>query len=312
MRFSLINMHFLQSKYWKAVKKNLGNNVVQIDNLWFQTTKLPLLKKYVGYIPRIELNGINWNKLNEEAKKANCIYITVDPSDLYSNSYKLPEGFDFDIATPIQLQNNIVLNLEKSSEEMLAQMKQKHRYNLNLAAKKGVVVDIDDSEKSFEHFLKLHNETAQRQQYFERSPEYLKTVWQTLKNAEREDNKKLVTIATAFYNNIPVASWMIFLFDETIYYPYGGSSDQFRNVMGTYALVWGVIEWGKEKGYKNLDFMGVQPNLTDGYSRFKAGFGGNLVKYEDSVNLVIDPKLYLIFNTFNKLRKRFKFLNRFL
>src|SRR5258706_4319617 len=108
-------MHFLQSKYWKEVKKNLGNNVYQVDNLFFQTTKLPFLKKYIGYIPRPDIFQINWDKLYEEALKANCVFVSIDPANIYSqgNALSLPGTYIFDKGAPINLQDNIIIHFDK-------------------------------------------------------------------------------------------------------------------------------------------------------------------------------------------------------
>jgi lipid II:glycine glycyltransferase (peptidoglycan interpeptide bridge formation enzyme) len=48
---------------------------------------------------------------------------------------------------------NFVLEVSKSEEELLASFKQKTRYNIRVAEKKGVVVEIDDSEFAFKRYL---------------------------------------------------------------------------------------------------------------------------------------------------------------
>lgn len=67
-------------------------------------------------------------------------------------------------------------------------------------------------------------------------------------------------IAIAYYEGKPLTAWMLFLGEKVIYYPYGGSSDEHRNVMSTYGLVWQIIQWGRENGYEYLDLWGLSTN----------------------------------------------------
>lgn len=302
--------HFLQSEYWREIKENLGNKTYDAGNIWFQTTKVPGLNKYIGYVPRATLKDIDWKLLYVAGKKANCVYISVDPLNqnldkthkVQDTKYKLLQGI------PTHLQENVVIDISKSEEDLLSNMKQKHRYNLKLSQKKGVKFKIGDSEEMFEEFLKLYNETVQRQNYFGRSEEYLRTVWNNL----AEDNR---SIATVYFEGKPLSSWMLFLYEDTIYYPYGGSSDEYKNVMATYTLVWELIKWGKERGFKYIDLWGIEKDKKgeyDGFSRFKLGFGGGHIFYEDTIDLVIDSKLYLVIKFFVTLREKSSIFKRFI
>jgi len=305
-------MHFLQSKYWREIKERLGNKTYEVGDYFFKTTKLPLLDKNVGYMPRPDLKKLDLEKLYIEGKKARCINIVIDPSNLkgeldkeqldkFTNSKYLVER------TPelqIHLQNNVVIDLNLADEELLKNMKQKHRYNLKLAQKKGVEVKIENSEESFKVFLKLYKETIGRQQYHGRNEHYLETAWKVLKEAESKEQTNLVQIATAYYQGEPLVSWFLINFDKTIYYPYGGSSEKDKNVMAPYALVWEIIQWGKKEGYASFDLFGIKEDTDDGYSRFKVGFGGTQLKYEDTLNLIIDRNLYSLFKVASAIRKK--------
>jgi len=309
-------MHFLQSKYWREIKEKLGNKTFDAGNIWFQTTKVPFLNKYIGYVPRPTLEDIDWDLLYSKAKEAGCIYVSIDPvntkaeqSLFYGRKYTIKKG------TPTHLQENVVIDFSKSEEELLANMKQKHRYNLKLAQKKGVEVKIGESDEMFDEFINLYKKTVLRQKYFGRSEEYIRTVWSHLKDQKSE--KPLTLIATAYFEGTPLSSWMLFLFEDTIYYPYGGSSDEHRNVMATYLLVWEIIKYGKNNGYRYLDLWGIEQKKGkqneaeyDSFSRFKLGFGGQHIVYEDTVDLVIENKLYPLVNLAQNLRESSRFIKR--
>jgi len=324
-------MHFLQSKYWKESKRNLGNEIFEVGEYFFHITTLPFGIK-IGYMPRPDLNKIDWKLLNYTAKKAGCVFVTIDPiNEKPVNNIPLakdgiPSNFQIEPGTPIHLQENIVLDLTKSDEQLLADMKSKHRYNLKLAQKKGVTVGISDSNDALEEFLELYQKTATRQNYHGRNEKYLRTVWETLKKLSAENNPT-ATIATAYFEGKPLASWFLFLHEDTIYYPYGGSSEENKNIMAPFSLVWEIIQWGKVHGFNKFDTWGIKQSSQtkqvttktdqesanvsdesanepqyDGFSRFKVGFGGEHIVYEDAVDLVINSLMYRLL----KLAKKFR------
>jgi peptidoglycan pentaglycine glycine transferase (the first glycine) len=181
-------------------------------------------------------------------------------------------------------------------------MKPKTRYNVRLALKKGVEVSIRDDEEAFNTFLELFFATVRRQNYFGRGEDYYKQIWKILQPAGK------AKIAIASYEGIPLTAWMLFLGENVIYYPYGGSSDQHRNLMATYALVWEIIRWGKGKGFKYLDLWGtLGPNAKEsdkdfGFHRFKTGWGGEELAYVQSYDMVISRLWYNLFKLGNGLR----------
>lgn len=315
--------HFLQSRYWREIKERLGNETYDFDNYWFQTTKIPLIGKKVGYIPRIGFDQINWQNLFEQARLANCAFVSIDPIDrkesLSSASGIINKimsdnpSINLKKGSPTHLQENVVINLKKSVEELLASMKPKHRYNLKLSQKKGVSVVIDSNEIMFEEFLKLYSKTARRQNYFGRSETYLRTVWNYLKELESETNSPKVFIATAYYEKIPLSSWFLITYQGVIYYPYGGSSDEYRNVMATYSLVWEIINWGMNRDFSSFDLWGIERDNSgefDGFSRFKLGFGGEIICYEDTVDLILNKRDYYFVRLMINLRYRLKRFKR--
>jgi len=209
---------------------------------------------------------------------------------------------------PVHLQQTVIIDLTKSEDELLSNMKQKHRYNIKLASKKGIDVKFGRGEKDFNTFLDLYKETGKK--YSSRSEKYLKTVWNNLK----QENS--VIIATANFENTPLVSWMLFLFKDTILYPYGGAIEKYKNYMPGYLLVWEIIKWGKTNGFSKFDLFGI--NLPreykdedfgslKGYTRFKMGFGGSVITYFDTIELIINPLLYKIFTIFRNFRSTFVF-----
>lgn len=312
-------MHFLQSEEWRSIKDSLGNKTYKGSNFWIQSTALPLINRRIGYAPRVNLNKVDLNEMYEIGKREKLVYISIDPeNEIYriQNNFEneLPiEGesgfneiktkFNLKIGEPTHLRENIVLDIDKNGDEIIQSFKQKHRYNLKIAEKNEVKVEISNSEESFETFLKIYSTTVLRKKYYGRSEEYIRKVWKVLKD------KQIGYIATAIYQGRELSSWMLVTFEDTIYYPYGGSLDQDRNVMANYKLVWDIISWGKDRGFKNFDLWGIERKEDrdfDGFSRFKVGFGGFYILYEPTYDLIIDKNLYPIVKILRKIRDLLK------
>jgi len=291
-------MNFLQSEQWYKTKLDLGNKSFRVGEYFFQTTKIPYLNKYIGYMPRVDLNKLDLNELVLKAKEANCVFVTIDPEnlkvDLDSLTLLKGKNLNASYGLPIHLQNTVMINLEKSEEELLAEMKQKTRYNLKLAQKKGVKVVISNQESDLALFTNLYLETIKRQKYAGRSSKYLKKVWNNFKGN--------VFIAAAYFENTVLASWFVIACDKTLTYVYGGSSEEYKNLMAPYLLEWELCKYGKEHGFKYLDLFGIKKDLSDGYSRFKNGFTPEIVEFADTVDLIIDPSLYSILKLAYKVR----------
>jgi len=296
-------MNFLQSQQWFDTKTELGNKCYPIGHYFFHTTKLPFINKYIGYMPRVDINKIDYISLVATAKNANCVFVTIDPENLKSeiDSKRNLSNKVLNIADglPIHLPNTVFIDLTKSEEELLNNMKQKTRYNLKLAQKKGVKVSISNKESDLDMFVDLYLKTLQRQKYSGRDSHYLRTVWNNFKDK--------VFIATAEYEGKALASWFVIAYDNTLTYVYGGSSEENKNLMAPYALAWELIRFGKDNGYKTLDLFGIKKDLSDGYSRFKAGFGGDIIEFADTVDIVIDTKLYSLIKLIYKIRNKLKF-----
>lgn len=289
--------NFLNSKYWKEVRKKTGNKIVDVDeNLWIQTTKIPLFNKSGGYIPRADISNIDFDKLKSVAKNNGIFFIKIDPSNNESTALKESAK----LSKPVQYQHTTVLNLEQNEEEFLSKLKSKHRYNLKVAQKNAVRVEISDSNEAFDTFIDLYKKTTLRQGYTGRSSKYLETVFKTLK----EFNKDLVYIATAYFEDRAVSSWMLFVYEDTIIYPYGGSSDENRNVMATYSLVYEIFKWGKHKGKKYFDLFGIdEKNPDSGYSRFKLGFGGEQLEFANTFDIVYNRFFYFFYKIWERFNR---------
>ena len=304
--------HPLQSWEWGEARKKTSVQILRIaefnkDTLLnvFQFTIHPIPKTgfKIGYLPRSIWPSDNvLDFIKDYAEKNNFLFIKLEPY-IEKDNLKI-ENFKLKIQRsphPLFPDWTMILDLRASEDELLKNMKSKTRYNIRLAQKKGVTVQEMSDKKGFEIFSKLYFETTQRQKYLGHNYEYHKIIWESLKD-------KMVHILIAFYNNIPLGAYELFIFKDRAYYPYGGSSDEYRNVMAPNLLMWEAIRFAKEKGALYFDMWGAAPpdapdsDPYSGFTRFKEGYGAEFNNIAGSYDLIIRPMLYSIYNLVYKLR----------
>ena len=181
-------------------------------------------------------------------------------------------------------------------------MHQKTRYNLRLAEKRGVEIIEDSSEVGFEDYWKLMEETTKRQGFFAHGKEYHCKMWQTMTESG------MGHLFKAVYEGKTLTAWMVFILNDTIYYPYGASSNENREVMASNLMMWEVIRYGKKQGCRLFDMwgsLGPTPDIKDpwyGFHKFKQGYGAELVEFLGSFDLVVKPTLYKLYGLTDRLR----------
>ncbi len=307
--------HPLQSWYWGKAREETGLEVLRIgefeddklENVFQMTIhKTPFLPIKLGYLPRSRLPSKKaLDFLAQTGRKKNLAFIKLEPyvkrSDISGNEDFFKSKNLKKSPHPLFTKWTILLDLRKSEEELLANMKNKTRYNIRLAKRKGIVVKLMDNEQGFKIFSKLYFDTCKRQNYKGHTPEYHRIIWQTLKG-------KTAHILIAFYKNEPLAAYEVFLYKDTLYYPYGGSSLKYRNFMPTNLLMWETILFGKRQGAEIFDMWGSLPPDYDqshpwaGFTRFKQGYGGEFTEFIGAWDLIIDKRKYRLFSLLFTLR----------
>lgn len=303
--------HIMQSWEWGELRASLGTPTIRFGlykdgklNEAFQVIlhKLPLTHSYVGYIPKGPFpNKEQAQALREIGKKYHCIVIKVEPNVLINkNENKVEKEFSKSTHS-LFTKHNFLIDLTHSEEQILQNMHQKFRYNIKIAQKHNVWVEDRTDNEALEIYLKLYFSTTKRQAYHGHNEDYHRRVWQALKGAG------MARLMIAFYQPegektpIPLTAWMVFKFKDTFYYPYGGSSDKYRNVMASNLVAWEVIRLGKKLGCKLLDLWGAlgpaapENHPWQGFTRFKAQTGAERVEYLGTYDLILNPWLYYPF-----------------
>jgi len=204
----------------------------------------------------------------------------------------------------IQFQNTVLINLEPLEEEILARMKQKTRYNIRLAEKKGVVLRIGTIH-DLDLLYKMYAETSIRDGFVIRDQEYYQTVWKSFMNAGllalEGSNLPRCEPLIAEVNAEPVAAIFVFYFAGRAYYVYGMSRNVHREKMPAYLLQWEAIKRARANGCKVYDLWGA-PDVFDesdsmwGVYRFKEGLGGRVVRTLGAWDFAPNPLWYKFYS----------------
>ncbi len=288
--------HALQTWQWGELKSQFG---WQMHPLSFReegkpvgqalllTRQLPGLPWKLAYTPRgpifpfqdIERSTQLLERLQEEARRRRALFLKIDPDVALDNEngqalreWLAAHGWRFS-PQQIQFRNTALLDLSADDETLLARMKQKSRYNIRLAARKGVQVRPGD-QGDFPSFYKLYEETAKRDGFLIRPYAYYETSWRLF----LQEGMGMLLLAYLPAEKAPVAGIFLFLMDKKAWYMYGASSNRGRKYMPNYLLQWEAMRRVKANGVIHYDLWGAPEQLHEadplwGVYRFKAGLG---------------------------------------
>jgi len=304
--------HFLQSPEWAKTKSFWKRELIVIkENNKIKGTmsvlirKTPLFGNSIMYAGRGFVCDIDdketLEKLTIEVKKLAQKYkafifrmdpdVPVDNKDflnlMLSLGYKEKKNIK-SIDDVIQPKYVMRLNLKNHTEDsLIATFHSKTRYNIRLAIKKGVTVREGKTEKDIEIFHKIMKETGSRDDFFIRDASYFKTIVDNL-------GPEHVKILIAEHEGTPIAVAMPILYGDKVWYLYGGSSNQYRNLMATYLIQWEMMKWGLKEKCNIYDFRGItgywdEKSPQYGVYKFKKGFNGYEVEFVNELYIVFSP-----------------------
>ena len=219
----------------------------------------------------------------------------------------------FFAAGQVQPRYSTIVNLNQSETELFAAMKQKTRYNIRLAEKRGVIVreadrsDAHTFRQEIKKFWRLMTETSQRDHFRAHEYAYYEKMLETL--SPRNNRALTVRLIFADYQSESVAAALVAWFGDTATYLHGASSSRFKQVMAPYMLHWSAMRQAKAAGLKKYDFWGVAPEDApdnhpwSGITRFKLGFGGDRVSYIGAWELPNHHFWYRLYRWTKRLKK---------
>lgn len=298
---------------WKPVRVYAEDNGKIVAAASLLKRQIPKIGKCIMYAPRGPVMDTQ-NKdlvlgftqyIQSVARKHGAILVKIDPpvliEDTQSEANIRAAGF-----RPIASQGfggtqpKCVMQLDlagKTPDELIASFKEKWRYNIRLAGRKGVTVNMDCGKSDLPAFYALLKETCERDGFLVRSLSYFEDMWDALVPSG------YMKLVLTYFEGKPVAGAIAYLFGDKAMYTYGASSNEHRNVMPNHLMQWTMISWAKENNCKWYDFRGVSPRKDggeddhlSGLNRFKEGFSPRFVEYIGEYDLILSPTLYWLWN----------------
>jgi lipid II:glycine glycyltransferase (peptidoglycan interpeptide bridge formation enzyme) len=335
---SLPYHHLLQSWEWGLLKEIYGwraerllwrdadGTPVACAQVLERTLRIPVIGRTlrVLYCPRGPV--LDWSQparrdqilhdLTDHAQSRHALFLKIDPQlplavgfpddpeeeqherGLQTRALLRESGWIFS-PDQIQFRNTLTLDLDLPEDELLANMKQKTRYNVRLAGRRGVQVrrgGIDDLELLYQ----MYAETSVRDGFVIREREYYEDAWGSFITA----NMAQPLIASV--EGEPIAALVAYRFGQTATYMYGMSRELHREKMPNYLLQWEAIRWAKGQSCKTYDFWGAPDRLDEsdpmwGVYRFKSGFGADLIRTIGAWDLPLNPLTYRLYHLITPL-----------
>jgi lipid II:glycine glycyltransferase (peptidoglycan interpeptide bridge formation enzyme) len=304
------NAHILQTGEWGELKSAFGWEPVRFilddgPGVQILFRRLPL-GLTLAYIPKPVINFQQlavkegfWREVDMLCKNRRAVFLKLEP-DQWDEKTSVVRGSWSVSPHNIQPPRTITVDLKGTEDDILAHMKQKTRYNIRLAGKKGVTVRPWDDLSAFYEMMLV---TGGRDDFGVHSLEYYRRAYELFYPTG------MAELLVAEYEGNPLAALMVFARGRRAWYIYGASNNQERNRMPTYLLQWEAMRWARSKGAEEYDLWGapdedeetLEANFTKrsdglwGVYRFKRGFGGELNRAVQALDRVYNPLLYKLY-----------------
>lgn len=305
--------HLLQTAEWAEIKQRYGwqhkflkiTGVAGASVLLREQRLVPFLPSLkVLYSPRGPL--IDWENLSgvetvldaleAEAKILKGIFIKIDPEvhadEVWGESVVgiLKRRGWIPSNDQIQFRNTMWMDLQPAEDELLAAMKQKTRYNIRLAQKKGITVRRGNRD-DLPLLYKMFAETSVRDRFVIRNETYYLDVWGTF------IDKGMAFPLLAEVEGEMIAGLILFVTNHRAYYLYGMSANKFRERMPNHLLQWDAIRLAKSLGCTLYDLWGAPDELDEqeamfGVYKFKEGLGSHLVRFIGAWDFPVNKPVY--------------------
>lgn len=329
----LPNSHVLQTAEWSLIKSKFGwqrlaylwkdssQSIQAAAMLLARSVSIPFLPRFFRliYIPRGPL--LDWTdpELREQvlldlekiSRDLEAVFVKMDPDVRLgtgrldnqqpardTNGYAVVEdlrrlGWRYS-EEQVQFKNTVLLDLTAGKDDLQSAMKQKTRYNIRLASRKGVTIR-EGGIMDIPLLYQLYLETSVRDNFVIREQAYYQQLWSTFMSAG------MAQAYIAEVNGKAVAGLIVFKFASKAWFLFGMSGSNDREKMPNYLLQWEAITRLKANGCKVYDLWGAPDEFADtdplwGVYRFKEGLGGITVRHIGAWDLPLSQVKYNLYS----------------
>lgn len=324
--------NFQQSIEWGKVKTNWKNEIVLAENesgeiigsISILIRKIPIFGN-IMYSSRGPVCDIHNQKVlaeltegvKELAKKYKAFILKIEP-DIKSDDKefrKIIEDLNYGIKDDAKNFNEEIqpryvfrLNIKgKTEDEIFANFHQKTRYNIRLATKKGVEIKEATREdlKAFHEIMLI---TGKRDNFMTRPLAYFEKMYDEL-------YPEHMKVWMAYYEGKPISGIIDIIYGNKVWYLYGASSNEHRNLMPNYLLQWEGIKFAIKNHKDIYDFRGVSGVVDEshpqyGLYRFKKGFGAEFTEFIGEIYIMFSPLRYRLYKITEKIYKEVVWISK--
>lgn len=305
--------NFLQSPAWGRMNEIIGHKVIieATDTSWCQ-----MIVKNAKRGRYLEVPGgplLDWTdrsavervfaQIRQVAKREKCVFVRLRPQLRNTPEHQQLLTSLGAKKAPMHLhaEHTVMLDLTKSEDDLLKEMRRQTRYEVRRSAKLGLTVDCSENEASFREFHEVQAVTALRQRFV---PPDLATLLaectafnQPADQSSDRTGARIYIAKTA--EGTPIAYGLILIEGDEAEYFEAASTEQNQKLPGAYALQWQVIKDLKKLGVKRYNLWGIAPpgqkeHRYAGVTTFKTGFGGEIVEFLPASDIIIRRFRYLL------------------
>lgn len=260
----------------------LEKSIPVLGKIWYSP-------KGPGVSSKEELRALV-NELQPFARKQGIFSIKIEPeleSDTNLDDLHLIK------TKPVQYNySTVVVDLEGSTDDILARLNQKGRHAIRRAKRDGVSVKrVDATDDNIKTMYDLFVATAKGAGFAIRPFEYYRTFYKRYQGAGHGQ------LFFAYVDDTVVAGAFALVLGSKSMYKDGASVRE-RVVYGaSHLLQWEVIKWAKEHGSLEHDLAGVPPidqiknpdHPFYGLGRFKTSFNKTVTQYVGAYDIPVHP-----------------------
>lgn len=308
---ALPSQHFLQSWEWGALRERHGWQVLRhlcernsevVAAFTLLTRRIPLLPWTIAYVPKgplldyadEPLFAAVLDHIADAARAARAVYVKIDPDIAESNTRvaHLYQVCGWQAShEQIQFPHTAMLDLDCGAEALLAAMKPKTRYNIRLAARRGVRIE---QTSDWQLLFKLYAGTASRDGFPIREERYYSDLWSLFQESGQGEG------FLARVDGEAVAGLFLIHSVDTGWFYTGASSERHRAMMPNYLLQWHAIQWLIDRKCRWYDLWGAPTVMNEsdplwGVYRFKSGFGAKYIRRLGAYDRVLNSTGYFAF-----------------
>lgn len=242
--------------------------------------KLPLPFRSFAYIPRGPIGDVSCTAefleiLAQMVKRDyKSVALSVEPN---SFEFDTPAGWTRS-SNKILPSETILLDIQRSESDLLADMAKKTRQYIRKSAAEGMTIKQVHTKEELQECLHIYRETADRAKFNLHRNDYYFDVFNLLGDHS--------PVFASYVDGKPVAFLWLAISADTAYELYGGMNETGQQLRANYALKWHVIRKVKEWGLSGYDFGGL---VVGGVSVFKQGWASQETSFSGTFDKPLSP-----------------------